>query len=81
MAIDYTKAFEVSQNGVQIENGSLFLSGVGSPLTVFSAINIPIGAFYVNKSDGEAWKKTGTGITDWVSFTTNILSYPRLTLP
>lgn len=64
MAIDYTRALEVP-NGVIIESGAGFFSGVAAP-----DFDCPVGSYYL-KTDATQYLKTsaGTGTGTWTIIT------------
>ena len=67
MSFDYTKAFEIQDDGLVFENGVHVISGITSPQGAINPSN-PTRYF---QTDGSIWYHSGTGgISAWTLLST-----------
>lgn len=67
------------QKGIRLKDGTLIITGTGSPEGVETA---PIGSWYTNTSNGDWYRKlSGTGNTGWVANTFNLLQDGNVSAP
>lgn len=67
------------QKGIRLKDGTLIITGTGSPEGVETA---PIGSWYTNTSNGDWYRKlSGAGNTGWVANTFNLLQDGSLASP
>jgi hypothetical protein len=64
MTTDYTRAFEIPKEGLQIEGGPLIIGGDSDP----TGIDLPVGTRYY-RSNGDEYRKTGASANDWTLMT------------
>ena len=69
--MDYTKAFEISDNGLQFEEAALVFSGDGLPTSY--GVNFPKGSIYFRNNTPQIWHKWGTATDEWLDVKANIL--------